>query len=50
MKYNVWANLPDSSIKGSGWSLVARDVSEEQADVYRETFRFPTNVEETERE
>ena len=43
--YRVWAYLPDSSYRGAGWSLVALDVSREEAEVYRSTFRHPVHVE-----
>jgi len=43
--YRVWAYLPDSSVRGAGWSLVALGVSREEAEVYRSTFRHPVHVE-----
>lgn len=44
-KYHVWALLPDKGPKGSGWSLIAPAVTEEQANVYAETLAFPVRVE-----
>lgn len=43
--YRVWAYLPDSSVRGAGWSLVALDVSREEAEVYRSTFRHLVHIE-----
>lgn len=45
--YRVWAYLPDSSIRGAGWSLVALGVSREEAEVYRSTFRHSVHIEST---
>lgn len=45
MKFRVWALLPDRTPRGSGWSLVARGLSEEEAEVFRRSLLFPVHVE-----
>src|SRR5690606_41745930 len=44
-KYHVWALLPDKGPKGSGWSLITPEVTEEQANVYVETLACPVRME-----
>lgn len=43
MRYRVWARLPQ--LQGTGWSCVARWLTEEEANVYRRTFVFDVRVE-----
>lgn len=44
--WDVWARMADRSPKGTGWTMVARDVTTEQADAYTSTFLFQVHVEE----
>lgn len=45
MTWNVWAAMPQYVNGRRPWSLVASDVTQAQADVYRETFNFPLHIE-----
>lgn len=45
MTFNVWAAMPQYTNGKRPWSLIARDVSEVQAESYRQTFLFPLHIE-----
>jgi hypothetical protein len=46
--FNVWMQLPQFVNNKRPWSLIAQNITAEQAEVYRSTLLFPVHIEKAE--